>query len=300
MVKRKSSGDEKPLASKTKMEIDGEDDDDDDTEDSGSILNVDFEWFDPQPAVDFHGLKTLLRQLFDVDNDLFDLSELADLVLAQPLLGSTVKCEGNESDPYAFLTVLNMQQHRSKPVIQQLAKYLVERSEGQGKPGEELKALLAEGSTAQVGLILCERLINMPAQVVPPMYTMLIEEMQWALQEKEPYNFTHYVFVSKNYTEVASKLDAEDSQPQKKARKGGTEKEAVEVFYFHPEDEVWQKFAMGGYNFEFVKAEDEGASDARRTFQELGVKPQGSLLLMDAEKFEEAVKAVSEYVGGAS
>ena len=76
------------------------------------MVNVDFEWFDPQPAVDFHGLKTLLRQLLDVDNQLFDLSELADLILSQPLLGSTVKVDGNETDPYAFLTVLNLETHK--------------------------------------------------------------------------------------------------------------------------------------------------------------------------------------------
>lgn len=76
------------------------------------ILNVDFEWFDPNPAVDFHGLKTLLRQLLDVDNQLFNLSELADLILSQPLLGSTVKCDGTESDPFSFLTVLNLETHK--------------------------------------------------------------------------------------------------------------------------------------------------------------------------------------------
>jgi protein BCP1 len=76
------------------------------------MVNVDFEWFDPQPAVDFHGLKTLLRQLLDVDSQLFDLSELADIILSQPLLGSTVKVDGNETDPYAFLTVLNLETHK--------------------------------------------------------------------------------------------------------------------------------------------------------------------------------------------
>ena len=76
------------------------------------MLNVDFEWFDPNPAVDFHGLKTLLRQLFDIDAQLFNLSELADLILSQPLLGSTVKCDGTESDPFSFLTVLNLETHK--------------------------------------------------------------------------------------------------------------------------------------------------------------------------------------------
>ena len=76
------------------------------------MLDVEFEWFDPQPEHDFQGLKILLRQLFDVDAQAFDLSALADLILAQPLLGSTVKVDGNATDPYAFLTVLNLNEHR--------------------------------------------------------------------------------------------------------------------------------------------------------------------------------------------
>ena len=83
-----------------------------------SVVNVEFEWFDPQPEHDFHGLKTLLRQLFDVDAEIFDLSALTDLILAQPLLGSTVKVEGNESDPFAFLTVLNLHEHRVRMMLQ--------------------------------------------------------------------------------------------------------------------------------------------------------------------------------------
>lgn len=76
------------------------------------LVNVDFEWFDPQPAVDFHGLKNLLRQLFDNDAQDFDMSALSDLILSQPTLGSTVKVDGNETDPYAFLSVLNLQEHK--------------------------------------------------------------------------------------------------------------------------------------------------------------------------------------------
>ncbi len=35
----------------------------------------------------------------------------------------------------------------------------------------------------QVGWLVSERLINMPVQVVPPMYNMLMNEIQWALDE---------------------------------------------------------------------------------------------------------------------
>ena len=90
-----------PLATTTKL-----------TSQDFDILDVEFEWFDPQPEFDFHGIKTLLQQLFDVDAQLFDLSAVTDLILAQPLVGSTVKVDGNETDPYAFLSVLNLQTHQ--------------------------------------------------------------------------------------------------------------------------------------------------------------------------------------------
>lgn len=76
------------------------------------MLNVEFEWFDPDPEVDFHGIKTLLLQLFDIDAQLFDVSALTDLILGQPLLGSTVKVDGKETDAYAFLSVINLQLHK--------------------------------------------------------------------------------------------------------------------------------------------------------------------------------------------
>lgn len=82
------------------------------------MLDVDFEWFDPQPEFDFHGIKTLLQQLFDTDAQLFELSALTDLILSQPTLGSTVKVDGNETDAYAFLSVLNLQEHKVRLEIQ--------------------------------------------------------------------------------------------------------------------------------------------------------------------------------------
>lgn len=84
------------------------------------LLDVDFEWFDPQSDVDFHGLKTLLRQLLDVDAQMVDIGALVDLILAQPYLGSTVKVDGNKTDPYAFLSVINLHEHQVTRVTQRL------------------------------------------------------------------------------------------------------------------------------------------------------------------------------------
>ncbi|KAF9893219.1 Mss4p nuclear export [Aspergillus nanangensis] len=262
----------------------------DDSDEEMEIVDVDFEWFDPQP-VDFHGLKTLLRQLFDVDADLFGISELADLILAQPLLGSTVKVDGNESDPYAFLTVLNLQEHMDKPVIKDLISYFQKKASSTPSLAP-LSQLLSQSPIPPIGLLLTERLINMPAEVVPPMYTMLQEEIAWALEDKEPYNFSHYLILSKIYEEVESKLDMEAPPQKKKKKSGGTQ----ERFYFHPEDEVLERHALCSGSFEHTHQHDEGHSDSKRAFQEMGIKTGGNLMLLEAKNFESAVKAVTDYV----
>ncbi|KAJ6083545.1 hypothetical protein N7467_007680 [Penicillium canescens] len=283
MVKRKDLGD---------VPMGGTQPEGDDSDEDIDMVNVDFEWFDPQPAVDFHGLKNLLRQLFDNDAQIFDMSALADLILSQPTLGSTVKVDGNESDPYAFLSVLNLQEHKDKPVIQDLIKYL--KTKTAANPSlSAANELLSQNPIPPIGLILTERLINMPSETVPPMYNMLQEEIAWAVEDKEPYSFSHYLIFSKNYEEIESKLDQEESRPQKKKKKDG---EKSERFFFHPEDEVLERHALCSGSIEYTHKFDEGHSDSKRAFQELGIRTNGSLMLIEAAKFEPMVKAVTEYL----
>jgi protein BCP1 len=254
------------------------------------VVHIDFEWFNFKPEIDFHGVKSLLRQLLDVDYQLFDLSALADLILSQPTIGSTVKVDGEDSDPYAFLTILNLHEHREKKVIKDLAQYLVEKS----KLVQSLAPLSTVlSSSSQIGLILTERLINAPSEISPPLYAMLIDELEAAIEDKEPYEFTHYLIVSKTYHEIASALDQEDAPKQKKTKAG---KGIRETFFFHPEDEVLQRHALAYGSYEYTKDEGEGIADSKRAFQEMGIKPQGSMILIEASKFEDAVKAIGEYL----
>lgn len=138
----------------------------------------------------------------------------------------------------------------------------------------------------------------MPAEVVPPMYTMLLEEITWALEEKEPYQFTHYLVLSKTYTEMQSNLASPDPPPSKKKKKKGGAGGKEETFYFHPEDEVMHQHALGWGNFDYDTQLDEGASDSKRAFQELGIKPRGHMVLIGADQFEGAVNAMKQYLGG--
>ena len=149
---------------------------------------------------------------------------------------------------------------------------------------------------ATVGLILTERLINVPSEVAPPMYKMLLEEIQWAIDEKEPYAFTHLLILSKTYQELESKIDEEDDSTRKhKKQKKTKSKGSLETFYFHPEDEVLHRYAAAFDNFDYVKDTADGQSDSKRSFQELGIQPKGHMILVEAAKFEAAIKDMQAY-----
>lgn len=156
----------------------------------------------------------------------------------------------------------------------------------------QLANLFSQPIIPRIGLILTERLINVPSEVVPPMYTMLLEEIQWALEEKEPYTFSHYLILSKTYTEVESKTHMEDDRPKKKVKAAA----GPETFYFHPEDEVLHRHALCQGGFDYTTKHDDGYSDSKRAFQELGVKPQGHMILIEAAKFQEAVQGMAEFL----
>lgn len=202
--------------------------------------------------------------------------------------------DGNDTDPYAFLSVLNLREHKDKPFVTTLVNYL----RGKAAAVESLKSieqLLDKPDEATVGLILTDRLINVPSEVVPPMYTMLLEEVQWALEAKEPFQFSHYLILSRKYVEVESKLDQEDEQPRKKKKAAARAKSGA-FFYFHPEDEVFERTALAHGTYDFTTQQDEGHSDSKRAFQEMGIKPVGHMILIDAQKFGDSVKQVAEYL----
>jgi protein BCP1 len=278
---KKRTRDEIPADGNVEM-ADADSGDDEDFD----MVNVDFEWFNFDPEVDFHGIKALMRQLLDVDATLFNMSALADLILSQPTIGSTIKVDGKATDPYAMVTALNLHEHRDKEPIKDMIRYLVEKA-GTNEALAAVPELLASGK--HVGLVLSERLINMPSEIAPPLYSMLVDELEAAVEDKEPYDFSHYLILSKVYQEVESTINTGDRK-SKKAKAG-----EPSLFYFHVEDEVLQRHALAHGSFAYTKEED-AVADSKRAFQEMGVKSMGSMMLIEASKLQPAIQAVQDYL----
>ncbi|MDA4133347.1 MAG: BCIP domain-containing protein [Thaumarchaeota archaeon] len=252
------------------------------------MVNVEFEWFNFDAEIDFHGTKSLLRQLFDVDATLLDVSGLADLILSQPTIGSTVKVDGKGNDAYAFLTCLNLHEHREKKAVADLTTYITEKARTNESLAATIPDLLASGK--HVGLVLAERLINMPSEIAPPMYAMLLDEVEAAVEDGEPYEFSHYLILSKTYHEIQSSIPGDEAEQKKKRSKAGESP----LFYFHAEDEVLQRHAAASGMYAYTN--EETVADSKRAFQEMGVRAQGSMILIEAGKFAGAVRAIGEYL----
>ncbi|KAF3163545.1 Mss4p nuclear export [Orbilia oligospora] len=272
------------------------------------LINIDFEFFDPLPH-DFHGIKLLLRQLFDADSQLLDLSALTDLILDQKLVGSTVKVDGREGDPYSFLSVVNLGLHFDTPAVKSLVTYL--HSQSTSTPLHELLTPLFTPSPqsqkedgqeeTRLAIILSERLINMPPDISPPSYKMLLEEITYAVEDNEPYNFTHYLLLSKVYTEIESSLPPTDSPPpsSKRLKHSSSKKSKSKsknnkglIFNFHPEDDIFLNNSIGELTYKYKHEPPEESADSKRAFQDVGILPRGRMVLMTKEGFEKAVEGL--------
>ncbi|KAL0945594.1 hypothetical protein HGRIS_014753 [Hohenbuehelia grisea] len=279
--------------------------------DSGSdsevnLIDVDFDFFSPNPNVDYHAIKRLLRQLFNADAELFHLHELTELVLSQPAVGTTIKTDGEETDPYALLTVLNMHVHRAHPAVQAIGQYLLQKTQTAGPSGKSfhdaLVSLFAPEQTQNhVGFVICERLINMPVQVMPPMYRMLGEEITEAIAENEPYRFSHLLFISRTYhlsqeDETLLTATANARVPSaKKVKKAPSQNATTQqrpadgIYSFHPEDELIMQHATHTLNYTFTQS-----SATPRDAESFGLDTRGRAMLVPAERLPELVARMAE------
>ncbi|CCG81624.1 Putative uncharacterized protein [Taphrina deformans PYCC 5710] len=264
-------------------ELHADQEDDEDEDEDVSMINVDFEFFDLNKKVDFHALNTLLKQLLGPDAIDFELGAIADLILEKPI-GSTVKVDGEESDPYAVLTAINLNKNKSHEELKKLVDYFLSKSKQDQKSYATLNKLLAEGAKSQTAFLFSERLINMPVEVSPPLYRILSEELTAKSAPEDDFTFDNYVVLSKSYTEISSKLDDEDDRPKKK---GKSSKPTKEIFYFHAEDEILIKYASHRVQFQYSHELPE--SDSKRAFHDFGIKPTGELLILTKAQLGSAV-----------
>ena len=129
-----------------------------------------------------------------LDSTQYNISELADLIVAQEEVGSIIKADSNE-DAFGFLTVLNLHKLKvckfviefqgklfiqDKQCIQEIKKFMLSRVNEKEKK-VQLQNIL-EDESKSLGLIVNERMINLPAVLAPPLHKSLFDDMAKAIE----------------------------------------------------------------------------------------------------------------------
>mmetsp|Transcript_9680 Transcript_9680/g.35215 ORF Transcript_9680/g.35215 Transcript_9680/m.35215 type:complete len:301 (-) Transcript_9680:97-999(-) len=241
-------------------------------------IMVDFEFQDPKES-DFLGLKALLGNY--LDGELFSSSELCDAIIKQSTVGTCLKTQGagDESDPVAVMSVMNLQTRKDAAPIKEICAHL------KNKCPKDLQDKLASAlSENGVGLIINERVINVPQETASPLVEGLFDEIEWA-QEDEPteelrasFKFKKYIVFSRVYMDD----EAEDEGGKKRKRAG-----EVALVYPRPEDEFFHAESEWSFQWKSRTAEDQDAVDY--------LTPMRLCMLVDAgsvKKVRTAVKAL--------
>ena len=155
------------------------------------------------------------------------------MILGSPT--TTIKTDGKESDPYCFLSFIDFKANRNSDYAKYLQKVDMRLS--------TFFQTISDSGNKNCALIISERLINMPPEVVPPLYKITLEDVTAALGDDKHYDF--YVIVTRKY-EV--NFDTDDDTESGKKNKNTYERskkrvKADEVDYFHEEDRFFEKHA---------------------------------------------------------
>nr|GMD09469.1 protein BCCIP homolog [Ipomoea batatas] len=203
-------------------------------------LQADFEFFDPKPD-DFHGVKVLLQTY--LNNKQWDLSGFVDLILGQPTVGTVVKIANDEDEGiYSVISALNLGRYKNSKCIMELKKFLLSACQDKNVQAN-LSSLLEEQSN-DVGLLVSQRVVNLPPQLLPPLYDGLFDEISWATED-EPTEELRKSFCFKFYLVVSKIYKHKNADKKTLPSKSGDEA----IIYVKPEEEILHELSSWSFTF---------------------------------------------------
>ncbi|KAK7250446.1 hypothetical protein RIF29_32895 [Crotalaria pallida] len=88
--------------------------------------------------------------------------------------------------------------------IVEIKDFLLHKASQEKGIANQLRLLLEE-QARDVGLLVSQRVVNLPPQLLPPLYNALFDEVSWATEDeptedlRSSFKFKHYVILTKIY-----------------------------------------------------------------------------------------------------
>ncbi|XP_056626978.1 protein BCCIP homolog [Triplophysa dalaica] len=271
-----------------------EDSGDEDCENSDEEINeeiiVDFEAHTISDN-DFHGIKTLLQQLFLKSH--VNTSDLTDVIIQQNHIGSVIRQaevpedSDDEADPdevFGFISMVNLTERQGVECFEKLKDMLLEQCATSGSPDvqERFEKLLQE-SGQSVGLLLSERFINVPPQIALPMHKQLQQELAEAQRTNKPSGKCQfYLMISKT------------CKPAKKVISGhGQTKD--ELVFVNDEEEFFYEQATLKFSY-CVQDQADSCATGRWSYDDVPMKPFRTVMVIPTDRMGTIMDKMTQYL----
>jgi len=248
-------------------------------------VNVEFEARTPDGG-DLDGIKRLLKQLFLKAH--VDVSGLADLILEHSYVGSVIKqCElpeeemsedDDDEDPiFGISSIVNLTEKQDVQCLSQIRAIILDQCTKHGT--DQTRKLIhdmfnkSNDSSHHVGLILNERLVNIPPQIAAPLLESLSKDMKTAQEKKLPFLFDNYILICKVY-----KLEDEKNKK-------------TSWIFSKPEEEILSQAAVASFRYSIFEESDSGLEGDWDADDE-GMKPYHLVLVIAADSLETIVTKI--------
>lgn len=173
-----------------------------------------------------------------LDGRFWDVGSLASLVTeTQREVGSAIKVGARETEALGVGAVINMRLHAQNPAVQAIRDYVVGHFQN---PADKQRLEVAFGQSA-VGLLINERILNLPPLVSLQLHLSLFEEMEAHQRKNGPgseYRLDFLLLVTLAYRESSG----DSSGPQATGKKQRETETQLE--WFRPEEEIYMQHAV--------------------------------------------------------
>lgn len=224
------------------------------------ILMIDFEGYAPEEC-NKNGIIQLLMQGIFKGADV-DMEDLVLCILERNYMGSVIKqhvIESEEDDDdddedkviFGLTTVVDFDHRGTRfPVlhhIQTLLEGLYMRY-GADEDQQLFRSVINFVNPKKVGLLINERFVNIPPGIATPLMRTLKSEIDAAVENGIPCNFSHFVMISKMLN--AEDMDEDVSQTQNPV-----------LLWANPEEEFLYVNSVASFDFPVYYINDKGRGD---------------------------------------
>lgn len=184
-------------------------------------------------------------------------SDLCDLLIRQNAVGTVMKTEDDSENVLGMTSVVSLAYHKGEKCVKDIKKYLL------GKvPAKEKKAFEKILNDDATGLLINERIINVPQDAGQPLIEGVFDEIGWAAKDektaelRKSYEFENYILVSTLFEE-----DTEDvEQVGKKRKKGQPKKQRI---FPRLEEEILLEHSKSAFFWRGKQNEENDIADFR-------------------------------------